>query len=468
MLPRPLTVVWFRRDLRVADLPSLRSAAERGDVVCLWIADPTILQRRHHRAPARLRFLRAGLEALHCELQSLGVGLVVRRGRADQVLPAVCAEAGADLVTWTREVSPLGRARDERVRRALAAAGVATHELAGQLLAEPEDLPGSKGHGYLVFTPFSRVWMDVSPPAHQPAPQRLTGPALATDGWDVLPAGDPPIPAGPAAARAALVGFLAGGAADRYAVGRNQPGGDGTSRLSAYLRFGMCTSAQIGRALGLPGELSGGRAAFWRQVCWGEFYAHHLARHPAVARAALRPEFRDLEWDNDPAMIDAWVAGKTGYPFVDAAMRQLAGHAWVHNRARMVAASFLVKDLLIDWRIGERIFMQSLVDGDPANNNGGWQWTAGTGTDAAPYFRVLNPVLQAKKLDPQGDYVRRWVPELRAVPPHRIFEPWTMSDEEQAASGCRIGRDYPGPIVDHAERRRDAIARYRAASERGA
>lgn len=454
------TVVWFRRDLRVADLPTLRAAAERGRVVCLWIADPDILGRRHHDAPARLRFLRAGLEALDVELRELGSRLVVRHGSPEQVLPQVCAEADADRVVFTREVSPLGRARDQRVHDTLTAAGVTSDSMAGQLLVEPEDLPGSTGHGYLVFTPFSKVWMDIVPGSHAPAPEGLDGPTLDSDGLDALPEGDPPIPAGAAAARATLVDFITDGTADGYATGRNLPGRAGTSRLSAYLRFGMCTTAQVGRALGLPGQLSKGRAGFWRQVCWGEFYAHHLARHPEVARTALRPEFRALEWDNDPAMLDAWVAGRTGYPIVDAAMRQLAGEAWIHNRARMVAASFLVKDLLIDWRIGERIFMQGLVDGDPANNNGGWQWVAGTGTDAAPYFRVLNPVLQGQKLDPKGEYVRRWVPELREVPDARVHEPWRMTDEEQRASGCVLGTDYPLPIVDHHERRRLTLERY--------
>lgn len=463
-MARPLTLVWFRRDLRVADLPSLAFAATRGDVVCLWVADPTILGRAHHRSPVRLRFLRAGLEALDGELRALGGHLTVRSGVATAVVPEVAAAAGADLVTWTREVSPLGRARDAAVAGALGERGIAWREFGGDLLVEPDELAGSSGRGYLVFTPFSRAWMSASPPAHQPAPARLAGPELPTEELAGLPGGAPPLPAGPGAARDALVAFVRDGVADRYGVGRDRPDQPGTSHLSAYLRFGMCTAAQIGRGLGLPGELTPGRQAFWRQICWREFYHHHLSRHPEVARVALREPLRGVAWDNDPAMVAAWQAGMTGFPLVDAGMRELAGTGWMHNRARMVTASFLVKDLLVDWRIGERIFMQSLVDGDPANNNGGWQWTAGTGTDAAPYFRVLNPVLQAKKFDPDGAYVRRWVPELRQVPARRIFEPWTMSDQEQTDSGCRIGRDYPAPIVDHAERRREAIARYQAAS----
>jgi deoxyribodipyrimidine photo-lyase len=252
-------------------------------------------------------------------------------------------------------------------------------------------------------------------------------------------------------------------AVDGYPGRRDLLAEEATSRLSAYLRLGMCTPAQIGRALGLPGRIGKAKEAFWRQVCWRDFYHHHLARNPEDLRAAFQPALRAVRWDDDPADLAAWEAGETGYPLVDAGMRQLAQDAWIHNRARMVVASFLAKDLLVDWRRGETVFMRGLVDGDPASNNGGWQWTAGTGTDAAPYFRVLNPVRQARRFDPRGDYVRRYVPELRDVPDERIFEPWTMSAEEQRAAGCRIGSDYPEPRVDHGERRALAIERYRDA-----
>ncbi|MCU0307922.1 MAG: DNA photolyase family protein [Thermoleophilia bacterium] len=457
------TLVWFRRDLRLADHPALSAAAGRGPVVCLFVVDPAILARRHHRAPARLRFLRAGLEALDAELAERGVRLVVREGPPEVVVPAVAREAGAARVHATREVSPLGRARDERVAAALAGAGARLVVHHGDMLVEPEDLPGSAGRGYLVFTPFFRAWSEHPVPPRLPAPDRLEGPALRSDGLGALPAGDPLVPAGPAAARERLVRFIGSGAADAYDRRRDLMADDGTSRLSADLRFGMTSPAQVGRALGLPGPLTPGRAAFWRQVCWRDFYRHHLARHPEVARAALRPEMRAVRWDDDDALLGAWREGRTGYPIVDAAMRQLAAEGWVHNRARMVAASFLVKDLLVDWRRGETVFMQGLLDGDPANNNGGWQWVAGTGTDAAPYFRVFNPVLQGRRHDPAGAYVRRWVPELARVPAPRIHEPWRMSAAEQEAAGCRIGRDYPAPVVDHASRRAEAIARYEEA-----
>jgi deoxyribodipyrimidine photo-lyase len=461
----PATVVWFRRDLRVADHPGLRAAAEAGPTVCLFVIDPALLRRRHHRATPRLRFLRAGLEALDAELRERGSRLVVRRGAPSRVVPEVAAEARATRVTWMREISPFGRARDERVRRALAQHRVEAVETGGDLVAEPGDLTGSSGSGYRVFTPFHRAWRDLPLPAHLPAPARIHGPRLGGDGLEALPDGDAPLEAGPAAARRRLVAFIRDGDADRYPDARDALAEDATSHLSAYLRLGMCTPAQIGRGLGLPGPLSAGREAFWRQIAWREFYHHHLARHPEVARASLNPSLRGIEWDDDPADLGAWARGETGVPIVDAGMRQLASAGWIHNRARMIVASFLVKDLLVDWRRGETVFMQGLVDGDPANNNGGWQWTAGTGTDAAPYFRVLNPVRQARRFDPGGAYVRRWVPELRDVPDARIHEPWTMTDEEQRGAGCRLGDDYPAPRVDHRERRELMLERYRRSRE---
>ena len=253
--PAP-TVVWFRRDLRIADHPGLRAAADAGPLVALFVLDPALLRRRHHRSPVRLRFLRAGLEALDRELRSRGSRLVVREGPPERVVPGVAGEAGASAVTWIREVSPFGRARDARVAAALEAAGVAARETGGDLVAEPGDLPGSSGTGYLVFTPFSRAWREHPLPAHIPAPAGIVGPELPSAGLGRLPSGDPPLPAGPEAARARLVAFIRDGDADAYPQRRDLMGEDATSHLSAYLRLGMCTPAQVGRALGLPGRIS--------------------------------------------------------------------------------------------------------------------------------------------------------------------------------------------------------------------
>jgi deoxyribodipyrimidine photo-lyase len=457
---RGTTVVWFRRDLRLTDHPALDRARARGPLVCLFVVDPGILGRRHHRAPARLRFLRAGIEELDRELRERGAVLVVRHGAPEEVVPAVCTEAGADLVVATREVSPLGRARDDGVRTRLSRDGIGFELHGGDLLAEPGDIPGPAGEGYRVFSPFHRVWREFTPPPHVPAPDALPGPALRSDGLGVLPFGPAPLPAGPTAARDRLVAYIRSAGADAYGERRNDIAADATSGLSPYLRFGMCTAPQIGRALGLPDPLSPGRGELWRQVAWREFFHHLLARHPHAARASWREELRSVRWDHDAGALAAWEAGRTGYPLVDAAMRQLVREGRVHNRARMVAASFLVKDLLIDWRRGETVFMRHLLDGDPANNNGGWQWVAGTGADAAPYFRVMNPVLQSRKFDPDGLYIRRHVTELARVPSALIHEPWRMSPEQQREAGCAIGRDYPAPIVDHSSRRAEALERY--------
>jgi deoxyribodipyrimidine photo-lyase len=462
----PRTVMWFRRDLRVDDHPALAAAAARGEVVALWVADPALLTAPHHRAPVRLRFLRACLEALDTQLRDLGIGLVVRDGDPAQVVPAVAAEAGADRVVVTDDVTPYSRRRDAAVAHALASAGVAFEAIGGPWRVPLDDLAGSSGNGYLVFTPFFKAWDQVPVNPRIAPPAALEGPDIPSDGLGALPAGDPLIAAGPAAARARLEAFIRSGHADAYADGRDDLAADATSHLSADLRMGVLSPAQVGRAIGAGDGPPAARQAFWRQLAWRDFYAHHMQRHPVVAGAALKEHFRAIEWDDAPELLEAWREGRTGFPLVDAGMRQMAATGWMHNRARMVCASVLVKDLLLDWRRGEAVFMRGLLDGDPANNNGGWQWTAGTGTDAAPYFRVFNPFLQAKRFDPTGAYVRRWVPELAEVPDRYIHEPWTMPQAEQDASGCHIGTDYPAPIVDHATRRVEAIERYKAAGGR--
>lgn len=459
--------MWFRRDLRVDDHPALAAAA-RGRVVALWVADPALLGAPHHRAPVRLRFMRACLEALDAELADRGVRLVVRSGDPAQVLPAVAREAGADLVVATEDVTPYARRRDDGVRAALGDEGVGFECIGGPWRVAPDDLAGSKGTGYLVYTPFWRAWDQVPVESRIAPPAVLDGPALPSEGLGMLPAGDPPIAAGPLAARERLEEFIRSGAVDRYGDDRDMVADDGTSHLSADLRMGVLSPAQVGRAIGVEKGLRSSRVPFWRQIAWRDFYAHHMARHPEVAGAALKPAYRAMEWDDDPVLLAAWREGRTGFPLCDAGMRQMRATGWMHNRARMVAASVLVKDLLVDWRHGEAEFMRRLVDGDPANNNGGWQWTAGTGTDAAPYFRVFNPVLQAKRFDPTGAYVRRWVPELKDVPDRFIHEPWRMDDATQEEAGCVIGRDYPAPVVEHAIRRDEAIARYKDADARHA
>jgi deoxyribodipyrimidine photo-lyase len=280
-----------------------------------------------------------------------------------------------------------------------------------------------------------------------------------------------PFPPGEEEAKARLHAFVHGDDAPifDYANDRNRPDLDGTSRLSPYLRFGMLAPrlAALAAYTALERAPSTGAAkgaeTWLNELIWREFYLKILQEYPHVRQGAFRPEYDAIRWDNDAAAFDAWCAGQTGYPFVDAAMRQLNTTGWMHNRARMVVASFLVKDLLIDWRWGERYFMQQLVDGDPAANNGGWQWTAGTGTDAAPYFRIFNPITQGEKFDPDGAFVRRWVPELANVPGKFIHAPWTMAKSDQIRTGCVIGQTYPAPIIDHGWARQRTLDAYKIA-----
>jgi deoxyribodipyrimidine photo-lyase len=279
--------------------------------------------------------------------------------------------------------------------------------------------------------------------------------------------------AGEAEAQQRLRAFTAGRTAPvfRYDGDRDRVDLDGTSGLSPYFRFGMLSPRQAAaaaadaRARG-RGPRRRGPEGWLNELIWREFYCAILRHFPAVQRTAFRADLRSIRWETDDEGFGAWCEGRTGYPIVDAAMRQLVATGWMHNRARMIAASFLVKDLLIDWRRGERFFMQHLIDGDPASNNGGWQWVAGTGTDAAPYFRVFNPVLQGRRFDPHGDYIRRWVRELSRVPSESVHEPWRMPAGAQRAAQCVIGRDYPGPIVEHQAARARALARYGEARQR--
>ena len=282
-----------------------------------------------------------------------------------------------------------------------------------------------------------------------------------------------PFPAGEAEAQRRLQAFAAGdGAAIAgYRDGRNRPDLEGTSRLSPYLRFGMLSArqavvaAQAARRAALTSDARSGSETWLTELIWREFYVSILYHFPHVRSGSFQRQYDRIAWDNDPAAFAAWCEGRTGVPIVDAAMRQLVTTGWMHNRCRMIVASFLVKDLLIDWRWGERFFMRHLVDGDPAANNGGWQWTAGTGTDAAPYFRIFNPVTQGQKFDPDGLYVRRWVPELANVPAKFIHEPWKLPPSDQRRAGCVIGQDYPAPIVDHAWARERTLAAYAQAKE---
>ncbi len=463
-------MLWYRRDLRLHDHPALHAAVDAADrIVPVFVLDPGLLHGRWP-APNRVRFMLGSLAALRDDLAARGVPLVVLRGRPADVLPGLAAAVGARDVFATRDVSPYARTRDGAVAAALDAVGTTLHLRGGALVAEPEEIANAVGRPLTVFTPYLRRWQGVARRDVLPVPEGLRGLAAEAAGrlpgvvqlpepGSVVPTADPALllVPGEAAARARLDAWAGGQGLVGYADGRDRLGVDGTSRLSADLRWGLISPLAVLDAIDGPG---GGPAAFARELAWRDFYAQVLWHHPHVTRGAFRSIFDGIPWRSDPAAFDAWREGRTGYPVVDAAMRQLAASGWMHNRARMVAASFLTKDLLIDWRSGEQHFMEHLVDGDVAANNGGWQWAAGTGTDAQPYFRVFNPVAQGVTHDPDGTFVRRWIPELASVPDRFVHAPWTMPPSVQVTAGCVIGRDYPAPIVDHAMARARALAAY--------
>lgn len=467
----PPVIHWFRRDLRVADNTSLAAAARDGDrVVPVFVLDdrygddPDV-------GPSRFRFLRETLEDLAGSLASAGGRLVVRRGPATRALPELLAETGADAVYANAEIGPYPEARDRDVAAALDRAGARFRLFGDALLVEPDALLSRSGEPYSVYSPFARAWEAAEKRAPGPAPAHLGTPAIPSvpldrvRAWRDLPANALAPPGGEREGSRLLARFTEGPVGE-YAARRDRPGARGTSRLSPHLHFGTVSPRTIlaavrGAEKEHPAAAAGARR-FVLELAWREFYHHVLFHHPRVAQESFRPELDRIAWRADPIATEAWKAGRTGYPFVDAGMRELSETNWMHNRARMAAASFLTKDLHVHWREGERWFNRSLADADLANNNGGWQWAAGSGADAAPYFRIFNPVLQSKKFDPDAVYLRRFVPELSRVPPEKIHEPWTMTEEEQREAGCRIGRDYPPPIVEHAVERAAALAMYDA------
>ena len=458
---------WFRRDLRVRDNTALAAAARDADrVVPVFVLDDHYA-RDPNVGPARFRFLRESLEVLGEELAKAGGRLLLRRGPASRELPELLRETGASALYANAEIGPYPEKRDREATSAIQAAGGRLRLFPDALLVEPDALSTDAGDPYTVYTPFSRKWLAAEKRDPVAAPTALNSPALSgvpigrVRAWRDLPENRSSPKGGEREALALLERFV-GGPIRRYAVDRNRPDIAGTSRLSPHLHFGTISPRTILAALGGSGGAvrppAGGDAGkFVLELAWREFYHHVLFHFPRVAAESFRPEFDRIEWRDDAAGFEAWKRGATGYPLVDAAMRELSTTHWMHNRARMVAASFLTKDLHVHWGRGEKWFEHELADADLANNNGGWQWVAGSGTDAAPYFRIFNPITQSKRFDPKGDYIRRFVPELGRVPREKIHEPWTMSSGEQREAGCRIGIDYPAPIVDHAAERRVAL-----------
>lgn len=425
------SVLWFRRDLRLADNPALLAAVEAGagHVAGVFVLDDRLWAPS---GPNRRSFLAATLRSLD---EAMGGRLIVRPGDPVDVIPAIAAEVGAGSVHVAADFGPYGRSRDDAVEHALAANGARLVRTGSPYTVDPGALRTRSGAPYRVFTPFFRAWSDVRHESPAPAPAGVRWVPAPSDG---VPSAAPTAlalpPAAEVAAQVRLEAFVetVAGYRDR----RNRPDLDGTSRLSPYLKYGVVHPRQLLAALGR----SSGAQTFRSELAWREFSADVLWHHPDSTWRALQPTMQAMHYDAGPEADErfaAWAEGRTGFPIVDAGMRQLVQEGWMHNRVRMITASFLVKDLHLDWRRGARFFLHHLVDGDLASNHHGWQWVAGTGTDPAPYFRVFNPTLQADKFDPDGDYVRRYVPE--------------------------VGTDaYPEPMVDHAVERREALARYAA------
>ena len=452
----PNSVIWFRRDLRLADNPALIAAAANGDVTPLFVLDPIFLSRSG--AP-RLAFLFRNLRELN---ESMGGALVVRSGDPVQVVAQVASEASANHVYIGKDFAPYGQRRDAAVGEALEAIGVALVANGSAYAVDPGTVRKPDGTPYAVFTPFSKIWIATGWAAPQPAPMvRWRGaPAIATEKIpdDPVLAVDLPV-AGEVAAAKIWSQFRAKGL-DTYRDNRNSPGVAGTSMLSPYLRFGVVHPRQFLVDLGD----SPSHTSFRSELGWREFYADVLFNQPRTAWHNLQPKMDKITLDTDAdakKLFAAWCAGQTGYPIVDAGMRQMLATGWMHNRVRMIVASFLVKDLHLPWQWGAKFFMRHLVDGDIASNNHGWQWTAGTGTDASPYFRIFNPISQGEKFDPDGAYVRTWVSELRDTPAHLIHAPWLATSESGTAS---LFSNYAAPIVDHAIERAESLARYKLVS----
>jgi deoxyribodipyrimidine photo-lyase len=471
-------VVWFRRDLRVADHPALRAALDAADqVVPVFVVDRTLLDGRPS-GPNRRAFLLGALRSLARALEALGGRLRVLEGDPVRIIPDVARTFAADSVWCSKDLTPYARRRDAAVERALRADGRALHTMAGNYLSDFDEVRTTGGDRFRLYSPFARAAKAAAWDDPVPAPGRVRVPEeldrAGPDGFDLGGAVEI-TPPDPAAALERLEWFVAN-RVDGYGRDRNAMATDGTSRLSPYLRFGLVSPRQVAAAVKAPGgnggrrrsaehpRRAGDRETFVNELLWRDFYAYVLYHRPESAWAHMRPEFARFEFEDDPDGLAAWREGRTGYPLVDAGMRQLTGQGWVHNRARLVVASFLTKHLLVDWREGARFFLQHLMDGDLPSNNGGWQWVAGTGTDAAPYYRIFNPVTQSERFDPDGDYIRRWVPELAKLPAPAVFAPWRAATPDLEAAGIRLGTDYPHPIVDHRHARDRALSRFQEAT----
>lgn len=467
----PTALVWFRRDLRDFDHAALSQALQAyRRVYCAFVFDTAILDALPSREDRRVAFIHASLAELDTALRQRGGGLIVRHGRADEEIPRLAHELKVVAVYANHDYEPATIARDARVAAALKGSGILWHSLKDQVIFERREILTQAGKPYGVFTPYRKAWLQALNPrtlgtwpieafaAHlAPPPDRTDIPSLQTIGFQ--PA-ELRLQGGMEAGRKLFAEFRT--RIQEYRTARDFPAVKGVSYLSTHLR---CGTVSIRELVQIAERCGGEGAETWlSELIWREFYQQILFNHPHVVSRAFKPEFDAIVWESGPQAdsdLAAWKTGHTGYPLVDAAMRQLLQSGYMHNRLRMLVASFLTKDLGIDWRRGEQHFADLLLDFDLAANNGGWQWAASTGCDAQPWFRIFNPVTQSEKFDPQGRFIRRYVPELAKVPDKFIHAPWKLRATDQAAIGCIIGKNYPAPVVDHAAAREKTLARFR-------
>ena len=468
-------ILWFRQDLRLGDNSALTAACDSGRPVLPVFIRDDLAAGRWQNGRATCWWLHGSLERLDADLRMRGSRLTLRSGDSIRVLASLIRETGAETIYWSRCYEPGETELEERLREQLGAAAI-LRRFAGRVLFEPEAMRTAAGRPFQVFTPFWKACL--AQPAPSPpiaAPGEFTSPAAwpaseSLGDWGLLPTRPDwsgglhsAFTPGEAAAVTRLETFL-DSAVHRYQTARDQPGVAGTSRLSPHLHFGEISPRQVWHAVQASmaaGTAPGGEGVgFLRELGWREFSAHLLFHWPDLPDRPLRREFADFPWAPEPALFEAWCQGRTGYPLIDAGLRELWATGWMHNRVRMIVASFLVKDLLVPWQDGEAWFWDTLVDADLASNAASWQWVAGCGADAAPFFRVFNPVLQSRKFDPEGRYVRRWVPELAALPNKHLHAPWEAPATVLRTAGIRLGADYPEPIVEHRAARQRALDAY--------
>ncbi len=464
-------LVWFRRDLRLTDHTALSQAlATARRVHAVFVFDTDILEALPNRRDRRVEFIWEGVAALKHALEHHGGSLHVLHGPARSRIPALAAELGVDSVHAARDYEPFAHQRDQAVAGSLARQGRRLVLYKDQVVFDTDEILNAAGQPFHVYTPYRRAWLARLGPEHlaeRPTIERferlarlppLPLPALEDIGFQPTDLREHGIRGGEAGGRALLADFLQ--RIDHYHERRDYPGRKGPSYLSVHLRFGTVSVRELVR-LALDRDSEGARV-WLSELIWREFYQMLLWHYPHTVEHAFQRKFDGIVWPNPPGHFEAWCEARTGYPIVDAAMRQLNRTGYMHNRLRMIAASFLVKDLHVDWRLGERHFAEKLIDYDQAANIGGWQWSAGVGTDAQPWFRIFNPVTQSERFDPDGRFIRRYLPELAAVPDKHLHAPWKMPVSVQEACGVVPGRDYPWPIVDHAQARAATLGLFKA------